>query len=228
MSENARTGKIASLPAPVRQEVNLRLYNGEGSPQILPWLHSLPEVLQILDDRWAEQPITAQNLSEWRQGGYKDWLRRRDRVDQIKELSQYSAQLARAGGGAMSDGAVAILGGRILEALEKAADEKVEGEPSVDLEGLAKCLVKLRKSDLDARSLDQRDRALEHRERTVALAEQQFQAKTCELFLKWFNDKRAVQIAESSGSNQVKIEELRKAFFGDDDEFFPEPLNKDE
>ena len=35
-------GKIARLPVEIREELNRRLENGQGGPEILPWLNSSP------------------------------------------------------------------------------------------------------------------------------------------------------------------------------------------
>ena len=59
-----RTGKIARLPREVREELNLRLERPEPGPQILAWLNG--------------EPVTKQNLSHWRQGGFRNWLTRED------------------------------------------------------------------------------------------------------------------------------------------------------
>ncbi|RME68568.1 MAG: hypothetical protein D6781_10660 [Verrucomicrobia bacterium] len=214
----ARKGKIARLPAPIREEVNRRLLDGQPASQILPWLNSQAAVLRVLEAFFAGEPITPQNLSEWRQGGYRDWLARRERLTHLKELAGYAAQLGAAAGGSLTDGSAAIIGGKILEALENATAE--------DITGLTKALVALRASDLEARRADQRDRLLAQRERAVALAEQQFQVKTCEAFLQWFENKRAREIAESQSASEVKIDELRRLMFGDRDEFTPTALNE--
>src|SRR4051812_37160211 len=103
-----RKGKIASLPAAIREEVNRRLFDGEKSPQIIKWLHEQPAVLKVLNDHWREEPVSAQNISEWRQGGYQDWLDRLEKVESLKVLSDYSLKLAQASGGSISEGALAI------------------------------------------------------------------------------------------------------------------------
>ena len=70
-----RTGKIARLPKPIREQLNARLENGEPGTSLVTWLNQLPEVQKIITDQFAGLPIRPQNLSEWRQGGYLDWIR---------------------------------------------------------------------------------------------------------------------------------------------------------
>lgn len=70
----ARNGKIARLPAAVREELNQRLLDGEAGPALIEWLNALPEAQAALQRNFAGRPMTEQNLSEWRQGGFRDWL----------------------------------------------------------------------------------------------------------------------------------------------------------
>ncbi len=67
-------GKIARLPRAVRAQLNPRPLDGEEGKQIAGWLNSLPEVNERLAELFEGRPINEQNLSNWRQGGYEDWL----------------------------------------------------------------------------------------------------------------------------------------------------------
>ncbi len=210
----AHTGKIGRCPPQIRDEVNRRLLDGEPASKILPWLNSQEEVLRILDLYFGEEPVTPQNLSEWRKGGYAAWLKRRERVAELKELSAYALKLGEAAGGSVTDGSAAILGGRILEKIEKAL---AEGDDET-ITGLVEPVVALRRADLEARKARQRDRQLDQKEREVSLSEKQFQVRTCELFVRWAEDKRAIEIAASKDKSEVKVEKLRQLMFHGIDE----------
>jgi len=69
-----RVGKIARLPASIREQLNQRLSNGALGRKIVSWLNTLPEVNRIMAEQFAGKPISENNLSEWRRGGYQDWL----------------------------------------------------------------------------------------------------------------------------------------------------------
>jgi hypothetical protein len=73
-SRRASTGKIARLPHSVREELNERLRDGRPCAEILPWLNALPVVREILRTRFDASPITKDNISRWRHGGYAGWL----------------------------------------------------------------------------------------------------------------------------------------------------------
>jgi hypothetical protein len=49
----------------------------------------------------------------------------------------------------------------------------------------------------------------------IRLTRDRFEAQTCELFLKWYADKCAKDIAESNVSNADKIAALRQTYFAD-------------
>ena len=83
----ARVGKIARLPGAVRHELNRRLYNGALGKNLVPWLNALPEVALVLNERFASRPITEDNISEWRRGGFQEWLRERERRTRLRELA---------------------------------------------------------------------------------------------------------------------------------------------
>ena len=207
MEDSTRNGKIARLPASIREEVCQRLLDGQSGPKILGWLNAHPEVLTVLDEYFHEEPVSAQNLSEWRKGGYQAWRARRTKIDDTKALAQYALLLGEAAGGNLTDGSAAILGGKILEKIEAA-------DGDTDLGELTKSLVALRSTDLEARKTKQRERLLNQKEREVELKEKQFQVRTAALFLTWYEDKRARELAEGKGKTDVKIEQLRLLMFG--------------
>jgi hypothetical protein len=70
----ARNGKIARLPREVRERLNRRLEDGEQGKKLVVWLNEMPEVQAVLATEFRGKAINGQNLTEWRQGGYRDWL----------------------------------------------------------------------------------------------------------------------------------------------------------
>jgi hypothetical protein len=81
-----RNGKIARLPCEVRELLNQRLRDGVGGLAVLDWLNGLPEVQEIIQEDFGGVPISKQNLSEWRAGGYREWLRHEGSLDMIRGL----------------------------------------------------------------------------------------------------------------------------------------------
>ncbi len=87
MNTPTRIGKIARLPHLVRQRLNQRLQAGEPARTIVAWLNSRSDVRAILQQHFAGQPIRQQNLSQWRHGGYQDWLLRQDALEVVRPLT---------------------------------------------------------------------------------------------------------------------------------------------
>ncbi len=82
----SRNGKIARLPSGVREGLNYRLQDGELGAPLLEWLNGLPQVQEIIRKQFAGVPISKQNLSEWRSGGYQEWLRHEESVQEVEEF----------------------------------------------------------------------------------------------------------------------------------------------
>lgn len=96
MNTKTRTGKIARLAAPIREQLNTRLNNGESGPKLVAWLNALPETRELLQAEYEGRPISEQNLSEWRNGGYAEWLARREMSQQAAAFAAQAATLAPA------------------------------------------------------------------------------------------------------------------------------------
>lgn len=82
-SPRHRTGKVARLPKKIRDSICEKIQDG--------W--SYPSILRLLGDDVAH--ITPQNLSEWRKGGYQDWLENQRWTDQMSLLRDGASDLVR-------------------------------------------------------------------------------------------------------------------------------------
>src|SRR6266404_5133310 len=69
-----RNGKIARLPDSIREQLNQRLQDGHVGKSLIDWLSHMPEVQSVLQTHFAGRPINAVNLTEWRQGGFRERL----------------------------------------------------------------------------------------------------------------------------------------------------------
>ena len=74
------TGKIARLPREIREQLNQRLEDGEPGNRLVAWLNELPEVKALLAAEFGGAAIKEQNLSNWKQGGFRDWRMRREEI----------------------------------------------------------------------------------------------------------------------------------------------------
>ncbi|MCX6997551.1 MAG: hypothetical protein NTV49_10805 [Kiritimatiellaeota bacterium] len=202
----ARKGKIARLQRALRDEVCVRLQDGATGAEICAWLNGLPAVVKLLAKSFRGEPISEQNVSTWRGGGYAEWALDNARAEEIRRQADLAYQLAKAGGGNLSEGACAVAAGKIQDLLESLETE--------NLPDMVKALASLRKMEL-ATLGEKNDRVkLQQNERALALEEVKFQRTTCELFLQWFANEKARRIAESPAAPSVRIEELRELMFG--------------
>jgi hypothetical protein len=153
-----RNGKIARLPLSLREELNRRLCDGEQGKDLVDWLNNQPAVQEVLKKEFAGRPISEQNLSEWKQGGYEDWLQHQETRAWVQELASQSADISKVineGVGDLSvagllSAQVAIALGRCLPSLAaKAKDDPKQARALLDL---ARELARLRRDDHSQKS----------------------------------------------------------------------------
>lgn len=205
---SARKGKVACLPFEIREQLNQRLLDGQRAPQILAWVNALPDATAVMQERFRSEPITPQNLSEWRNGGYQDWLDDREEVNRVRTSTEIAQRLLSAAGGSITGPAAAILGGKLLRVIETAADAEAAE--------LVSSLASLQSAEAAAvRARTDQDR-LAVQKRSVTLEEQKFRRQTVELFLKWHADQRLADIAGSDVPADEKTNRLGQAIFGED------------
>jgi hypothetical protein len=144
---NARNGKIARLPRDVRDQLNERLERSEKSPQLLEWLNALKEVKKVVKDEFAGVPISKQNLSEWRQGGFQEWLARQELWAEVRDVEIFAYELGREKDNVLADDVATVLAARYAALISKwdgEVDEKFESKARV-LNGLCRGVVQLQR-----------------------------------------------------------------------------------
>src|SRR5215469_16739949 len=90
-----RRGKIARLPRHIRDELNQRLDNGEPGVALIDWLNNIPEVKDVLETHFDSQPVSASNLTEWKQGGFHDWQAHQEARVYVQDSNCDAAELAK-------------------------------------------------------------------------------------------------------------------------------------
>ena len=93
-----RNGKIARLSKDVREQLNRRLENGWGGARLLKWLNDLPDVRRVLREEFHGRAISPKNLSQWREGGYADWVRNQQSREGMRWMVERAEELADAPG----------------------------------------------------------------------------------------------------------------------------------
>jgi hypothetical protein len=88
--------KIGRLPHTLRDQLNQRLDDGQDGDSVLHWLNALPEVKQRLKAYFDGTPITKQNLSEWRQAGFREWELRQELLEHAQEMNSFNDDMQEA------------------------------------------------------------------------------------------------------------------------------------
>ncbi len=89
-----RNGKIARLPRHLRDELNRRLDDGEQGVDLVEWLNANDGVKQVLEESFGGRPINEQNLSDWKHGGYYEWLQFQDAREWVRIVTDEAEQVA--------------------------------------------------------------------------------------------------------------------------------------
>src|SRR6266542_3971499 len=117
-----RNGKIARLPRAVRLELNRRLQNGEQGKKLVAWLNALPDVQAIVAAEFGGKIIREQNLSEWKQGGYRDWQAQQEALEIAGRLGEDAAEWAREDRAPLTDTVAHWLAARYAVATRRVAE----------------------------------------------------------------------------------------------------------
>jgi hypothetical protein len=120
-----RNGKIARLPQGIRAELNRRLLDGEQGVKLVEWLNASIVVKGVLEEEFGGRPITDGNLSEWKSGGYQDWLRHEESRQMVSGLAEEHQELDEAADGMeISDRFAGMLSVELISLTRKLLEEK--------------------------------------------------------------------------------------------------------
>ena len=207
MTTRCYRSKIGRLPFAIRNELNERIRDGAGGSEILAWLNGLPATRKILRELKSGE-INAQNLTDWRSSGYRDWLEDQAQADRIRRLAEVSQTLASAAGGNAAGVGCNIATAKIMDALESADEEQIAD--------LAKALVQLRSSENAAQKVALAKEKNALAEEQLNLSRAKFERDTARLFVKWAQNKDALSIAtDRKLGGDEKTEKLGRLMFGD-------------
>ncbi len=117
-----RNGKIARLPRALRLELNCRLQNGEQGKKLVAWLNVLPEVQAIVAAEFGGKIIREQNLSEWKRGGYRDWVAQQEALEIARRLGEDAAEWEREDRALLTDTMAHWLAARYAVATRRVAE----------------------------------------------------------------------------------------------------------
>ena len=202
MQTRAYRSKIGRLPFAIRNELNERILDGARAVDVLTWLNATPEYKRVMRSEKCAA-LNAQNLTDWRGTGYKDWLNARSDAERVRMAAELSQTLVSASGGDVATVAARIAAARIIELVEHPDDPKV-------LNDAARTLAALRVAEQGAEKNKLAQRKLDLTRETLDFDKEKFKRQTCELFLKWAKSHVVADIANSKKSHDDKIKALLK------------------
>ena len=165
-----RTGKIARLPRDIREQINRQLHNGELGTNLVDWLNALTKVQAVLKAEFEGRPISEQNLSEWKAGGYRDWMTQQEALDMIHRLSADTAELKEAASELLTDKLAVWLAARyVVVAKSITVTEDGDANEWRRLREFCSDLVALRKGDHSQERLKLEHERLQQLERELEL-----------------------------------------------------------
>lgn len=201
-----RNGRIARLPRPVRQELNRRLHEGEEGKKLVAWLNALPEVQAIVAAEFGGKPVREQSLSEWRKGGYRDWLAQQEALAVAERLGEDAAEWQAEGRPPLTATLALWVAARYAVATRRVAE--TEGAAGWRLlREMCNDLVELRRGDHSAERLRMEREQME-------LERAQERKKTEEEHWAWARENQE-RIVQRFTAQAEKLAEVRRRLFGD-------------
>lgn len=82
----SRTGKIARLSDSLRGALNHKIRDGHAGVDIVAWLNEQAETKEILARNFGGRPVSEQNLTNWKAGGYLEWERHMETREWVTDL----------------------------------------------------------------------------------------------------------------------------------------------
>ena len=203
-----RNGKIARLPRDVREQLNRRLANGESGVRLVEWLNSLPDSQRVLATDFSGREISEQNLSEWKQGGYRDWEARQETIWQARELAFDAIEISEAAEGSLADHLAMTLIARYAGMLSG-----WDGETNDEFRRKLRALRSLSQDIVELRRGDHSAARLKLEQEQLAEKQEWSEEELVSHFLRWArNTQVREQICENCLSPEEKERRMREIF----------------
>jgi hypothetical protein len=173
-------GKIGRLPKYIRDQLNRRIEDGQPGKELVKWLNCEPDALELLQEQFDGRPITEQNLSEWKQRGYPEWLQQQKTRLLVSNLTEQAEDLDDAADGMeISDRFASVIAAELM-VVTRARLEK-ETDPEKCWKIICEVLPKLSQLQCDGhravRTMIRRERWNRETEREDEKIEERFEKK---------------------------------------------------
>jgi hypothetical protein len=197
MSATTYKTQLGRLPFEIREDICRRLYNRQTAKTINAWLISQ-----------GFGPYNNTNFTNFKKTHYEKWLQEENRNALIRREAEENFRRFQAAGESPYEKLAYDYAAALADARSSASPENI-----TKLAGAVSAIIGARTSQVRA---EQEARKIEQKDVALKLEEKKFQLNFVEGFLKWFEDRKAIEIAAGSGSNSEKINRLGQLMFGDD------------
>lgn len=115
----ARTGKIARLPRTLRDAVNFALRDGASANRVIEMIaHAKANGATNGDQTEIEIP-NDQNITNWRDGGYAEWCKEQERLDDMRIKREFALDVVKQNeGGKIHEAGLNLAASQIFEVLQ--------------------------------------------------------------------------------------------------------------
>ncbi len=149
-----RTGKIARLPFEIRTEVNQWIRDGVPYAQIIAFLAAR-----------GHMGINEQNLTNWKDGGHQDWLKKQERLADMAAKREFAMQIVKENDGSrLHEANLHLAASQLYDVLTDFDTERLKDmldENPSQYRHIANALAKLSKGNIEVQKYkDACDRAL--------------------------------------------------------------------
>ena len=157
---NQRTGKIARAPYEVRTRVNELLRDGAKYSVIIKFL----ETKDIFG-------IAEQNVTNWQQGGYQDWLKEQERLATMQAKREFALRVVRENeGSTIHEAGLQFAASQIFELLEDIDVAEMKTKLANDPENFSKIVSALARISKEALGFEKFKQVVAEQKRKIEAA----------------------------------------------------------
>ena len=135
------------MPEHIREQINHSLQDGQNGREIIAWLNSNDEVKSVLAREFDGHEMNHTNLSQWRQGGFRDWEAQQAALTEARRVMSEGTELAETGDHVLADRLAVWLVGRYIVATRKLLENDDDASGWKLLREVCHDLVALRRGD---------------------------------------------------------------------------------
>lgn len=115
----ARTGKIARLPKTLRDAVNLALLDGATANAVIKIVTDAKANGATNGDGSEIEIPNDQNITNWRDGGFMDWRKENERLDDMRAKREFALRIVNESeGGKIHEAGLNLAASQIFELLQ--------------------------------------------------------------------------------------------------------------